>query len=43
MKQIDELSKDKVFADPVRKVQETMLEELLKIRKEFATQIDSIC
>jgi hypothetical protein len=33
MASIDSLTKDQVFADPVRKVQEQMLNQLYAIRK----------
>jgi len=40
MKQIDALTDNKVYADPVKAMQEEMLKELLQIRKSFAAAID---
>ena len=43
VKQIDALTQDKVYADPIRKVQEDMLKELLVMRADLAKSIEHAC
>lgn len=43
MKQIDELSQDKVYADPIRKLQEEMLQSMLALREGLAKSIGEAC
>jgi len=42
MDKIDELSKDKVYADPVKKVQEEMLSALIEVRQSMADSIEAV-
>jgi len=43
MKNIDALTDHKVYADPVQKVQEEMLRDLLVIREQMAKSIEDVC
>lgn len=43
MKQIDALTENKVYADPVKAVQEQMLADLLAMRADLAVSIENAC
>ena len=43
MQKIDSLTENKVYADPVQKMQEDMLQEMLKLRVELAKTIEEVC
>jgi hypothetical protein len=41
MQNIDALTENKVYADPIKKLQEEMLAEMLKLRANLAVSIES--
>ena len=41
MQYIDKLTENKVYADPVKAIQEEMLAQLLEVRKSFASSIEN--
>ena len=43
VKQINALTENQVYADPIKKVQEEMLTELLTMRADLAQSIDHAC
>ena len=43
MKNIDALTDHQVYADPVRKIQEEMLRDLLLVREQMAKSIEDVC
>jgi hypothetical protein len=43
MKNIDKLTQDQVYADPLRKLQEEMLGEMIKLRTQVAKSIEEVC
>lgn len=43
MKNIENLTQDKVYADPLKKLQEEMLGEMIKLRAQVAKSIEEVC
>ena len=43
MKNIDKLTENQVYADPLKKLQEEMLQEMIKLRAQVAKSIEEVC